>query len=61
VEIIDSQGKVLGKNNLSGNSLKHNVKFEGESFWQIADNKPIRFRFTVSEGRKLFSFTTDNM
>jgi len=56
VEALDATEKVLGLVNIQGDSIKHAVKFGGESFGQIAGESNLRLRFTVERPGKLYSF-----
>jgi hypothetical protein len=57
VEAIGTQGDVLGKATVDGDSLKHKVAFDGKSLRGVAPQGVAALRFTVPEGGRLYSFT----
>ncbi|MBI4600677.1 MAG: hypothetical protein HY721_01830 [Planctomycetes bacterium] len=65
VEVLKATGESLGeslggaqaKASVSGDSLRHRVRFGGRSLRDLAPEGIARLRFTVSPGGRLFSFT----
>jgi len=56
VEVLDRDGKRLASKKVSGDSLSHSVRFEGQSLGQVAPPGASRLRFTVQEKGRLYSF-----
>lgn len=59
VELLDADGKPLGKADLAGDSVRHEVRFGGNPLAQAAESRPVRLRFTVGRGGELYSFATE--
>ncbi len=43
---------------LTGDSLRHAVRFQGRRLGELAGSRPVRLRFAVGAGGRLYSFTT---
>ncbi|UCD28464.1 MAG: hypothetical protein JSV03_15490 [Planctomycetota bacterium] len=56
VEVLDNSGKSVARQTLSGDSLKHHVRFDGKSLREVMASSPIRLGFNVEDGGRLFSF-----
>lgn len=56
VELLDGEGKALGSAKISGDSLRHQVVFSGESLRKLTRGDGVRLRFTVKDGGRLYSF-----
>jgi len=59
VEVIDAMGTALGRADVSGDSIRKTITFGGRSLRQIAGAKPVRVRFSVPTGSRLYSFTAN--
>jgi hypothetical protein len=57
VEVIDANGKSLGRASLAGDSLRHEAKFPAGASSALATGAGARLRFTVKPGGRLYSFT----
>jgi hypothetical protein len=57
VEGLKGTGELLGSAQVEGDSLRHEIKFNGRSLRDLAPDGTVRFRFTVAEGGNLYSFT----
>jgi hypothetical protein len=57
VEVLDSTGRVLGTAEVTGDSLRHELSFEGKSLRQLAPGGVARLRFGVRAEGRLYSFT----
>lgn len=59
VELLDATAdRVLGTTGIEGDSLNHVVRFDGQSAHAVMNGRPLRLRFTVEDGGRLYSFTT---
>jgi hypothetical protein len=59
VEALRWSGAPLGRARVTGDSLRHQIRFDGRSLRDLASDGAVRLRFTVGEGGRLFSFTID--
>ena len=59
VEVLDASGRVPGRAELTGDSLRHAVTFQGKSLRALAPSSPVRLRFTVPPEARLYSFTVN--
>ena len=57
VELQNSAGKPLGNAWVTGDSVRHRVRFGGKSLAQAGGRSPVRLKFTVGEGGRLYSYT----
>jgi hypothetical protein len=57
ITVLNSAGNVMGQTEVSGDSIRNLVSFDGKSLRQLAGTKPIRLRFDVPAGSRLYSFT----
>jgi len=57
VEILEASGEPLGKASVQGDSLRHRVDFGGRSLRELSRGGPVRLRFTVAPGGRVYSFT----
>lgn len=58
VEVLDAADKVLGTATIEGDSLEHEVTFDGKTIGTLARGTTPRLRFAVQPPGKLYSFTT---
>jgi hypothetical protein len=56
VEAISSAGQTLGKGAAKGDSLEHQITFDGKSIRDINRQGAVQLRFNVGESGKLYSF-----
>lgn len=60
VQVLDQGGAVLGNDTIRGDSLRHEVRFDGRSIRELANDAPVRLRFKLGDaGARLFSFTVN--
>ena len=57
VELLGADGKAQGEARISGDSIRHAVRFNGKSLRDIAGTAPVRLRFNVPPESRLYSFT----
>ena len=57
VEILTGSAEPPAEACVTGDSLRHRIRFDGESLGEVAMGRVVRLRFTVSETGRLFSFT----
>jgi hypothetical protein len=57
VQVLDASGKPLGSTTINGDSVRHLVRFNGQSLRQVAPRGECRLRFGVSPPGQLYSFT----
>lgn len=57
VEVVDAAENILGTADLTGDSIKHSVTFDGKSLGRLVGNSLPRLRFTVEPPGQLYSFT----
>lgn len=57
VEVLGREGRKLAETSFSGDALAYRLRFGGQTLRQVAGADPIRLRFTVLPGARLFSFT----
>lgn len=57
VDLLDEQGALLATAAVEGDSLQHQVAFDGAKLADLASQgRPVRLRFTVTGGGRLYSF-----
>jgi hypothetical protein len=59
IEALRVTGESLGKASVSGDSLRHKVRFDGKSLRELAADGSARLRFSVSNSGRLYSFTIE--
>ncbi|RKX32511.1 MAG: hypothetical protein DRP71_11920 [Verrucomicrobia bacterium] len=59
VEVLDSEGTLLGSTGVEGNDIRGQVRFDGESIRRLSGGRPTRLRFSVEKGSELYSFTIE--
>ena len=59
IELLNQSDDVVAKSSISGDSLRHAVKFDGKELREAATNGLVRLRFTVGQNGQLYSFTID--
>jgi len=57
VEIVSNNLKTTAQHAINGDSLNHQIIFNGKSLRNLVPNGSTRLRFSVGEGGRLFSFT----
>ena len=57
VAVVGDSGRVIASARLTGDSLRHAVKFDGRSLREVLDEAPPRLRFSVRDGGRLYSFS----
>lgn len=57
VQLLDRLGNPLAATTVSGDSLRHEVRFGGRTLKQSAPEDPVRLRFVVEPPGRLYSFT----
>jgi len=57
VGVLAGDGKVLGEVSITGDSLRHEVRFGGQTLADLTGGRPVRLRFTVTPPGHLYSFT----
>jgi hypothetical protein len=57
VSVIGDDGAVLASASLAGDSLAHKVAPMGKSIADWSRGAPVRFRFTIGDQGRLYSFT----
>jgi len=57
VDVLSVDGAVLGSAAIAGDSIRHEVDFDGRSLSRLAGSHPIRLRFIVPPEGRLYSFT----
>lgn len=57
VDVLDLAGSALARAEVKGDSIDHRVRFDGKTLGEVSADKPVRLRFTVGEGGRLYSFT----
>ena len=60
VRVLDDSGKTLGSAAITGDSVRHVVRFEGKSLRQVAPRRQCRLQFEVLPPGRLYSFTVSN-
>lgn len=55
--VLTGDGKVLGEVSITGDSLRHEVRFGGQTLADLSRGKPVRLRFSVTQPGHLYSFT----
>ncbi|KAB7530389.1 hypothetical protein F8C76_02460 [Flagellimonas olearia] len=56
VELLDETDKRLGHQLISGDSIEHEVDFDGRTFGELSRGNPIKLRFTIKDSGELYSF-----
>ena len=60
VELLDAGGAVLASHVVRGDSVRHEVRFDGRPLGDLTGGRPVRFRFKLDHaGARLFSFTVN--
>ena len=57
VQVLDDSGATRASANVSGDALRHQVRFKGESLRQVASKGRCRLRFEIRTPARLYSFT----
>jgi len=57
VEALDEAANVIGTAEVAGDSIRHEVAFDGRTLGELARTRPVRLRFTVPPEGTLYSFT----
>ncbi|HPD32306.1 MAG TPA: hypothetical protein PLL20_20110 [Phycisphaerae bacterium] len=57
VAAIGADGRILGEARVTGDSLRHEIRFEGKTLGDLAGGKAVRLRFSVMPPGHLYSFT----
>jgi len=57
VELLSADKKDLGSTLVNGDSLQHDVFFNGKSLSQVTNDGKMRLKFTALESGRLYSFT----
>ena len=56
VQVLDEGGETRASANLTGDALRHMVRFDGKSLREVARRGRCRLRFEVRPGGQLYSF-----
>lgn len=56
VEVLNTSGKILDSQTVSGDSWEHPVLFNGKKLSDIAEKRIAQLRFKIGKGGKLYSF-----
>lgn len=59
VEVMDANGSVAGRAEVSGDSIRHAVTFDRGSLRELSGGAATRLRFTVPPESRLYSFTAE--
>lgn len=59
IALLNSNGKQLGIEKVTGDSIRHNVRFSGRPAGKLTDSNEIRLRFTMEKGSELYSFRVE--
>lgn len=59
VELLNDGGDAIGRSEISGDSLRDAVDFQGKSLRSLAGTQPVRLRFSVPAGTRLYAFTAN--
>ncbi len=57
VQVLDDSGRKRASTTVSGDFVRHPVRFQGKSLWQVASSGRCRLRFEVRPAAQLYSFT----
>jgi hypothetical protein len=57
IELLDPAGAIIASANVDGDSLRHAVKFNGSPIRAFAAKGPLRLRFQIGPGGRLYSFS----
>jgi hypothetical protein len=57
VEVINNAGEVTGTAQVTGDSLAHEVRFDGKPLAELKRDGTARLRFSVGNGAQLYSFS----
>jgi len=60
VQVLGAFGKTPPSSTVTGDSVRHQVRFNGKSLGKVAPRGPFRLRFEVSPPGQLYSFTVTN-
>ena len=61
VEVLTVDAKLLASARVTGDSISHRVLFNGQTFGEVAGKRPVRLRFSVRPGGRLYSFVIQQL